>query len=245
MIVARTDEFGRNSSYNMCLPHNGKYLRRWDGLLISRDYDPKRELIMYAAINPEDTFTGVITDAVLVKRIQEYLDQYYGKCLTNCSAFAHFLFTGEFSECRDENNLAVVHHHMRHYRKPHKVGVGDMLCVVYGRKRIGQSRKTLWRNAFHEVRKSRHDKGACLSRALMNSEPVMSPEDILMICRNRAVTDYHFMICVDIRHGQPVWLSQLGRDYADGDYAPFGITLGNQDLQPKDTPLLCLIKRRR
>ena len=119
-----------------------------------------------------------------------------------------------------------------------------MFCAIYVRAKFAQSRKTPWRGNYLKTRKRRHDTGACITHGLLTPEPVVPPSEILELCRNPLMVDYHFMVCVDHKGGKPVWLSQLGRDEGKGDYAPLAITHGNEDLRPQDTPLLCLIKRR-
>lgn len=244
IIVSLQDELGRHQGYHEYLPQNGTRLRLHNGLLLNSKYNSRDNYILYVKRAPTGNFSGAIRDKILVQRIKEYLACYYGQKYTNCSAFAHFLFTGEFRECRIENNLAVVHHHMSHYKNVSRVRVGDMFCVIYLRKHIGQSRRTEWRRHFLDVKKRRRSKGPTLRQSLKTTDPVLPPNEILEFCKNPAMVDYHFMICVDNKNGKPVWLSQLGRDEGDGDLAPLAITLGDEDLRPHETPLLCLIKRR-
>jgi hypothetical protein len=246
MLVTFVGEAGSRASARTFLPENGTYLRSLNGDLIGKIPEGEQP-VMYARFDEVggEKLMGVIKDPLLKSRLLEYLDQYLGKKYTNCSAFAHFLFTGEFIECEEENNLTVVRHHMQQYRNVQRVHIGDMLCVIHVRQRFAQSRRTGWRNNYLKVKKSRNDKGACLTRSLRTEEQVLSPEEILEFCKSPLMVDYHFMVCVDIKNGKPVWLSQLGRDDGKEELAPLAITHGNEDLRPNEVPLLTLIKRRK
>jgi hypothetical protein len=245
LIVSIQDERGARHSYHEYLPQNGTRLRRSDGYLITANHTSTNPVLFYVSVSPEEKLSGVICDQLLVARIDEYLRLYYGRRYTNCSAFAHFLFTGKFIECENEHNLAVVHHHMQHYRNVRQVNVGDMVCLIYVRQRLGQSRKTEWRRHFLTVKKSRRDKGASINRSLRTPKTVLTPGEILEYCKNPLMVDYHFMVCVDKKNGLPVWLSQNGRDDLSDEPPSFAITLGDEDPLPKETLLLSLIKRRR
>lgn len=224
---------------------NGTYLRDSRGRLVGEDSNESTR-IWYFAQHNDSRFTGCITDDVLVRRIVLYKDEYYNKYETNCSAFAHFLTTGNFVECDTRDRSLVLRQNMRPYTSSTKVRVGDMVCLMYARDKSLKSRCNEYRNLYLKAKKERHiTSGFGGTMALQDG--VYTAEQVLKMCKSDYyLQDYHFMVCVDINEGQPVWLSQRGYSKLDsGKPVPFSITRGLSDAYLELVPMFALIKRRR
>lgn len=244
IIFSEIFDDGRSRGTYATLPSNGKYVRGNRGLLLGPV--KKRKAVAFVRLSPDGHVSGNITDEVLCDRLQQYFSEYYENRNTNCSAFAHFLVTGDFQECQRENGLLVAHHHMRNFRKGQRVSVGDMLCLMYCNDKLVRSRKAgKLRRLYLDLRKSRHDDGETIYRSLRTRQKVADPDLLHEIHQSALVRDFHFMVCVAKHHGQPVWLSQMGRRLIGDDPVALCITIGDEDPCPEDVPLLSLIKRRR
>lgn len=191
------------------LPSNGVYVRHVDGSMIGKISHKERGLF-YKSWSGDDVFAGLITDEILIERITTYIFDLLGQRFTNCSAMAHFLTTGNFIECEPKHNLVVLEQNMHSYTPDTKVGVGDMICIVYARERIWRSRHNILRGEFLKQRKQRHRVYGINAR-LSKPGRVFSAEEVKEECRdNETIVDYSFMVCVAMHDGEPVWISQEG-----------------------------------
>ena len=224
------------------LHSNGSYVRIEDWKKRYKDTKEKPAIPFRFTVR-DRTFIGHITDECLVSRITEYLQDYYGKRYTNCSAFAHFLTTGTFIECDEEQSLVVLTQDMAQYRGE-TIRVGDMLCVIYANDRVWRSRKVPHRKSYLRAKKKRRGTHE-FTHGLPPRKRILSAKGIRELCASGLADDYHFLVCVAKDAAGPVWLAQGGR-YAPGDEpSPLVFTVGNNDGYDNVVPLLALLKRRR
>jgi len=242
LVTRAVYEIGYQSHF-VVLRYNGTYLRTPLGENLGKAKKPKRPSILYKCETDQGIFKGVINDKLLVERIVTYINEYYNKKFTNCSAFAHFLFTGEFVECSPEHNLMVVADAMRPYVKGSRVAVGDMVCVLYANTWLCQSRKSPWRKEFMEAKK-KHAGDSRFVHVPKVVRPTYSAEKLRELSASPVTSDYHFMICVAIYNGLPVWISQRGYLKPGEGEVAFMLTVGEYDGYPEEVPLFTLIKRR-
>lgn len=245
-LGSRCNRIGKRQGYFIRLATNGTYIRGDRGEVMGR-WRPEDSGIFYIAEYEGEWFQGNITDKVLCERLSTYFDEYYGKAHTNCAALAHFLTTGRFVECDLESHegMAVVHQGMRPFSMASKVDIGDMVCIVYGRKRITRSRRThKGRAKFVRAQKKRHKHGTFSSSVPM-VERVLSSAEVREICSDDFVQDFHFMVCVGKHEGRPMWISQLGHCLASKDPTAVVITFGECDPYQGNDPVFTLIKKRR
>lgn len=226
------------------LVSNGTYMRGNCGQILGRETIKIPHILYFATCN-DDCIKGYITDKVLVKRILRYWDEYFGVRYTNCSAFAHYLTTGQFVECEKEKRLLVINQGMRPYEMATKVDVGDMICLLYAEKRMA-SRKNPVLRKYRKVLKHHADKrGFSGSKNMEMHQRSFSPEEIRHLDNDPALGDYHFMVCVGKYHDQPVWLSQSGHVPPNGEPVAFTITVGDLNPYVHNVPVFAMIKKRR
>jgi len=229
---------GGASSYELW-PANGSYVRTPTGRMVGK-FKNKPALAYLCRIDGK-SYYGNITDPLFVGRIMEYMALYYGKKYTNCSALAHFLATGEFRECEEENGLFVLTHGMQIYRRQ-KVRVGDMVCIVFANQKRLRSRTEAWRGYYMHAQKRRHMDGK-FTNALRTTHSSFTAEQISLFIKDYRTDDYHFMVCIGMYNNQPVWISQWGRHRPGEDDVAITITIGNLDHYTDEVPLFTFIKR--
>ncbi len=237
-IATGEDIFARFEQW----PSNGTYVRFPDGRRFDR-VSTKEKRIHYLVGTNQSTHIGFITDALLVSRIVEYMEHYYGTKHTNCSAFAHFLTTGRFIECDPELQYLVLEQGMCVYDSQ-KIGVGDMICILYSSKRQARSRKSTLRTGYMKVQKERHNDGR-FGHSIATKHTTFTAAQIHDLRGDYRVEDYHFMVCAAIHNGEPVWVSQRGRFVPGEVPVPIVLTVGLHDCYDPDVPILTLIKKRR
>jgi hypothetical protein len=224
---------------------NGKLVRSYRGQLITWIGEDRKGL-EYALFNTDGMYQGVIADAVISARVLTYLRDYYGSYLTNCSSFAHFIFTGEFVECNRAQNMAVFGYGMRPFTMVSRVDVGDVVWIAYAEKRIMQSRRldpSVRRNFLDAKKQQRSN--PLFTTTVPVAQKSREPDLILDFCKNPGVEDYHFMICVGHERGQPLWLFQNGYHQPGEEHNAFGMTVGLINPYPLQVPLFAYLKKRR
>lgn len=232
-------------SHRDTLNSNGKYIRSNSGLLIGRE-SYKDWGIFFLGEYREKKFTGHITDKVLVERIKHYWNEYLGRYYTNCAAFAHYLTTGIFVECDPELGNLVIEQGMRPYEMASRVDVGDMVCILYAHDRTAKSRRNPYAHRYRRVRKHRYDKDGFAGAAEMGlHQRAFSPGEIRKMYTDLWIRDYHFMVCVGKKQGEPVWLSQGGYAKPGEEPVAFSVTCGETDSYLRHVPVFSLIKKRR
>lgn len=244
VLLSKLDSNRGYLSFIDYLYSNGSIVRDSQGKRI-RAIPSSNGSLEYFLMSGEKLIRGAIYDVVLMDRIITYMEKYYGNKITNCSAFAHYLTTGEFIECCHDDNFVVVGQGMRPFSVTSRVDVGDMMCIAYGKKKYFSSRRNIYRNKFIKSKKFRHD-----TSGFNNSIPVSAKSfeasDIQILCKNPCLQDYHFMVCIGVLNGEPVWISQRGyMDPDDGINIPLAITFGNFDPYPNSVPAFVFIKKRR
>lgn len=241
VIFSELTESGYVGAYTQ-MSTNGYYVRGRQGKLFEKAGNTAYlRLIRVAA---PDSIVATITDKLLCDRIVEYFQVHYPSRITNCSAFANFLFTGEFAECQIEDRLLVAKHYMRDYTETQKVSVGDIVCLMYGNHKVLKSRKLEYRKSYRKQGKERCEKGASFSRSVCKPKNgVLSPDELHELHLSALIDDFHFMVCVAKHNGLPVWLSQLGRKMKDDGHIHLALTIGNEEPYG-EFPLVSLIKRR-
>jgi hypothetical protein len=228
----------------LLLPTNGTYVRGFRGHNFGR-YGAEDRGILYVAECEGRSFRGNITDPILCQRIREYFTTLRGRRYTNCAAMAHFLTTGQFVECVEDERMAIIHQGMRPYDMANRIDVGDMVGIIYGRQRIANSRRyPELRARFRKAQRLRSQTGTFTSYIPM-ARNSFTPEVIREMCECVSVVDFHFMVCVDHCHGKPVWISQYGRMPPGSNHIAVVLTLGEYDPYQQHTPMFSLIKKRR
>ena len=236
--------FAGMRSVRETLVSNGTYLRGNSGQILGRETKKYPHILYFATCNDE-WVNGYITDKVLVKRILCYWNEYFGVRYTNCSAFAHYLTTGQFVECEQEKRLLVINQGMRPYEMANRVDVGDMLCLLYADKKI-TSRKHSLAPSYRKVQKHHMDKGGFAgTKNIRMQQRSFSPKEIRRLDNDPSFGDYHFMVCVAKYRGMPVWLSQSGHVPPNGSPVPFTVTVGDFNPYQHNVPVLAMIKKRR
>ena len=244
LLFVEHNEHGYASSLDRVYT-NGKIVRSYRGHKMSWLNSDTTDLA-YALFTNDGVYEGYIVDKTIASRILEYIELYYGKRHTNCSSFAYFMSKGEFIECERANNLAVVGHGMRPFKMAHRVDVGDIVWIAYAEKRIFSSRRgdVSMRKRFLEAQKQYHANRAFSSMVDVAQKP-REPGMILDLCKNPALDDYHFMVCVGHERGQPLWLFQNGYHNPSEGHNAFGMTVGMTNPYPAKAPLYAYIKKRR
>ncbi len=223
---------------------NGKMVRSDRGQVISL-FGNQADMLEYVLLGEKGLYHGRINDTVMSERIIRYIRDYYGKHLTNCSSFAHFVSTGTFIECQFEQRFAVVEHGMRPFFMASRVDVGDVVWIAYANPRYFRSRvgNTSMRKRYVEAQKQYRATGD-FSAVVETVPRSKEPEQILALCKNHYIKDYHFMVCVAHEQGKPVWLFQNGYHEPGESHSSFGMTVGLTNPY-RSTPLFAYIKKRR
>lgn len=245
-IVLMTD-IRKDDKRSVCVPlsSNGTYIRTDRGNIVGREGSGPNSLFFIGWFLGEK-FSGYITDQLLVERIEEYLYEYFGQYHTNCATFAHFLTTGQFQECCEQEWHLVLEHGMRPFEMDSRVRVGDQVCILYANKRVARSRHHGFGHKYRQIQRRRHRTGCFTASAELGLQKrVYSPEEIRWAYQGFRADDFHFMVCVAKVDGQPVWLSQLGRMRSDDEPVAFALTPGYTDPYVSKVPLVTLIKKRR
>ncbi len=200
-------------------------------------------LAMYQNIHDTEIRGSVhITDSVISERIIEYISNYFGKSITNCSTLARFLYSGDYTECSFERHSFMFNERMVPYNDQ-KIEVGDVLCVLYNRTdRLPKSR-------FSPFRK--HYRKALLSKDVLIKNDyvkrVLSQENISEIYESGLVKDYHFLTCIANYGGHKIFAQQMGfhnpfKDDIEESPIVFSFgAIGYVDL----VPLVTYIRKRR
>lgn len=225
---------------------NGTYLRLDNGRFVGPVSNKNGGIYIFGSYEEKEV-TGHIKDKVLVERITYYWDNYLGKYHTNCAAFANYVTTGVFIECESKKNNFVLTQGMRPYEMAKSVGVGDMVCILYANDKTFRSRTYAYANRYRKVCKHRHDKGGFRCSDKMGLiQRSFTPEEVEGIYNTPEIDTYHFMVCVAIKHGKPLWFSQGGYASA-GQKEPISFTLtpGETDSYTTYIPVATLIKKRR
>ncbi|MEZ4200807.1 MAG: hypothetical protein R3B69_04505 [Candidatus Paceibacterota bacterium] len=223
------------------LTSNGTYQRRSNGDIIQ--FPAKGEGLTCFFRQGGEACMCHVANQTLVNNIVYYLDNYYNKCFTNCSAFAHFATTGDWVDCLPKKGNLVLEHPMHSYQCGQKVRVGDVLCLLYAFDKPSRSRRLqILRSAFLKCQKARNDTGEFTSGAGLKKS-IHMPQDIRDIYEKLPNRDYHFMVCIGSHHGKPVWLSQRGYQKPGENGVPFVITVGNRDPYEEYVPVFTFIRR--
>lgn len=244
VLWSRVDNIGFKSHLQQ-LQSNGIYVRRTDGFVVWRA-SPIDHGIVAIGEYQDEVYVFHIGDKVLTERIERYWNEYIDRYHTNCSSFAHYLTTGEFTDCSTCQNELVLEQGMRPFEMASRVDVGDMVCIFYGKERVLGSRKFDYSHRYRRSKKIWHDKGGFDGTVAAKLKPrSFTADEIKEGYRSGLAVDYHFMVCVGQRQGEPVWLSQ-GGFFNRGDGAPdFVLTVGNRDPYLKNVPYFAFIKKRR
>lgn len=244
LIVSRLlSTWGCNGAYTL-FDSNGHYVYHPGLGRVRKETKRDKKYLYYRCETDQGTYWGMITDKLIVERIKEYMALYWGKKHVNCSAFAHFLTTGEFIECDPAKHLLVIEQGMRAY-KGQKIHVGDMLCVVYADQKSCSSRKTSWRSGYKRAQKKRHNDGT-FKHGLFPPKLSCTADEVRTYCLSSSADDFHFLVCVGKYNDEPVWVSQRGHFHPSDDLTiPLVLTVGPYDGYPNDVPLVTFIKKRR
>lgn len=183
---------------------------------------------------------------ILAERIVTYMRDYYEKRHTNCSTFVEFVRTGTFRECDLERTSLMFFGGMKFYTGQ-KIRSGDSVCVFYYNKR-GGSRKIPVEIRKHWQKTGRNVTGD-LRKLKAAKDCLWSSEQLLDWYREFDIlyTDYHFMICVGVHEGEPIFIHQLGRNDPSGEnrMAPIVASIGMTDMTGYGRPAFMFIKRGR
>jgi hypothetical protein len=181
-------------------------------------------------------------DYPLSGRIIDYMENYYGKCITNCSTLAEYLTTEQFRECDSRKDSFMFSRGLTGYTGQ-KIKPGDVLCILYYRSIVKNRRISDRRKHYIACKKgSRLD----LRRLTGKNPNTFSPEEFLGLYRSRFFEDYHFMVCVGILNGQPVFIQQAGRHNPERDditNMPIIVSVGMISFSHHDVPAFMFIKR--
>lgn len=242
-IVSKVISFQGGDGLYKLFHSNGRYTY-YPGLgRVRKEKKTNRRRLYYRCEMDKGVYWGKVTDKLIVERVMQYMEHYWGKKHTNCSALAHFLTTGEFVECDPEKRLLVIEQGMQVY-SGQKVGVGDMLCIVYADQKFCASRKTLWRPAFKHAQKKRHDDGT-FKHSLIPQKQSYTAQEIRNFCLGPSADDFHFLVCAGRYNDEPVWISQRGRYHPDDESTPLVFTVGHYEGYAEDVPLVMFLKKRR
>ncbi len=187
-------------------------------------------------------FRSRMHNSPLSKRIIDYMENYYGKYITNCSTLAEYLTTGQFRECDSAKDSFMFSRGLTGYTGQ-KIKPGDALCVLYYRSMVKNRRISDRRKHYIACEKgSRLD----LSRLAGKNPKTFSPEEFLGLYHSRFFGDYHFMVCVGISNGLPVFIQQAGRHHPGKDDIsdmPIIVSIGMISFSHHDVPAFMFIKR--
>lgn len=225
---------------------------RGDGIKIkTKDRNDENHVILHSYQELHGVPTvGIrkVGNKVLAERIISYINNYYGNRKTNCSAFAQYLKTGEFVECCNANNYFAYSGGMNRYTGQ-QVRPGDILCVLYYNKNAGSRKAPTWMRGHYMKAQKVKAKGANLDKLKSVRGGTCSAEELLAMYRSGYIGDYHFMFCIGVENGQPVFIQQLGWQdpnvSRDPRSSPILVTVGMSNFSPKNTPSYVFIKRGR
>lgn len=179
-----------------------------------------------------------VKNSVLSRRIVEYLEQFYGNYRTNCSTFAGYLATGEFSECDIGKNGMMFPPGMNKY-SGQSIKKGDIICVLYD--------KHFTKSEEFEIQK-RKSWGRKEKSNLGRNGNFFSQEELAMFVSSGMIHEIHFLYCIGCDNGQPVFIQQMGLHLPEIHEAwstPFCVMTGMRNPYPQMTPCAVLIKRGR
>jgi|GEM_PF-1209645 len=252
VLYTNTDIGGGGQSQFVPLHSNGTYVRLDNGTIVGRvgKQDEGIPIILHSQFVDERIHVW-ITDSLLRDRIRIYWTEHFGQEDTNCAAFAQFLLTGNFVKCngRGKNNM-VFQHGMQPFAQANRIDVGDVCCLLYGHEQIA-SRKFASHcietaNKFQRAKKARSDKRdfrGCVRPT--DKRYSWTAQQIRELADEAINVDFHFMVCVAKKGGQPIWLSQCGYHEQGTQPVPFAVTPRLHDPYLESTPLFSFIKKRR
>ncbi len=190
-----------------------------------------------------ETERTIRLDDLFAERIITYMRDYYGEYPTNCSTFVEYMRTGSFTECDTEGSCFVLSGGMNRYAGQ-KIRPGDSLCIFYYNK-LAKSRKAPKKLRNH-WRKSDKNVTGDLEK-LKGIDYGVSSEELLEHYRHVVYADYHFMFCIGIHDGQPVFIQQMGLHNSKEpiDLTPIIVSVGMTNMSHQDTPACVFIKRGR
>ncbi|HUY05395.1 MAG TPA: hypothetical protein VMV62_01620 [Candidatus Paceibacterota bacterium] len=181
---------------------------------------------------------------LFAERVVTYLRDYYGEYHTNCSTFVEYLRTGNFCECDAERLSFMLSGGMNRYTGQ-KIRPGDSLCIFYYNK-WGRSRKGHKTLRNHYRKKDKNVSGD-LEKLKSVTGYRFSSEELLKTYRHVVYADYHFMFCIGIHDGQPVFIQQMGLNDSreSTDLTPIIVSVGMTNMSNQDIPACMFIKRGR
>lgn len=187
------------------------------------------------------TFT---TEDIFAERIITYLRSYYGKRYTNCSTLAEYLRTGTFVECDREKRNFTFSGSLNLYRGE-EVRPGDTVCTLYfGALATSRALHKTWRSHYRESEKNMHDTQGRLQGRKEKSR--VTAAQLIEIQHLPMYDDYHFMFCIGIIRGEPVFIQQMGRNYRKEEElsrSPIVMSVGMTNVTHYDVPAAVFIKR--
>lgn len=142
----------------------------------------------------------------IAERIVSYLRNYHGKRHTNCSTFVEYLQTGHFAEC-DNGHCIMFSGNMRRYTGQN-IKPGDSLCILYFNKRAGSRKRATGR--WHYRRNGARENNDL--KRLTGADFVLTNTELVSLYSCGFFKDYHFMFCIGIQNGQPIFIQQMGRN---------------------------------
>lgn len=187
-------------------------------------------------------------DPVLAQRIISYLKKYYGERHTNCSTLVEYLMTGEFSECDlSKESFAYLGGMNRYAGQP--IRPGDALCIFFYKKGVASSRKVptdIRRHYLQTKKKILQTKGG-LGHLRKRGTAHYTSEELIRGYGLGLYSDYHFMYCIGIHNGLPVFIQQMGRnepgEQMDIKKSPIVISVGNANVTKEAHPAIMFIKK--
>lgn len=142
----------------------------------------------------------------IAERIVSYIRNCHGKRHTNCSTFVEYLRTGHFIECND-GHCIMFQGNMRRYMGQN-IKPGDSLCILYFNKKAGG--RTHRQGRWH-YRRNRASENNDLKK-LTGIDFVLSDKELISFYSCGFFKDYHFMFCIGIQNGHPIFIHQMGRN---------------------------------
>lgn len=200
--------------------------------------------IVAAQMQPKDrTIYRKFFSGILAERITTYLEEFYEKRKTNCASFVEYLRSGNFFECDPEFHSMMFKGNLATYQGE-KVRPGDSVCVLYfsqlgKRRRYGVAR-TLYR-------KNRKAEGN-LTRLSVATRRSFAPEKMIEFYTSGIFSDYHFMYCIDIHNGMPVFIQQVGRNdprMNELQHTPLLVSIGMQEMAYSEVQAFVFINRKK
>lgn len=82
-----------------------------------------------------DLFGGkhpLVEDMVISARAEEYLIKHFGRCVTNCSTLARYLFDGNFVECSEANGYFTFDSNFTIYTGQ-ELYIGDIIMFMFNK----------------------------------------------------------------------------------------------------------------